>query len=491
MTRFTVGAVSLLACALLPPRAGAAEEAVGVVAVAEPPGPGPELAELTHQLRLVVAERTPGVVDAAALRERMTGQTSSATLAELDRAYAGALATYQNGDFEGAVRTLRAVVQDLEKLPDGDEAFAQWNRAMLRLARSEQTLGRGAEAQALLDRLVRANPAVKADPNQYPPSFVKSVEDVKRTQAAAPKRKLVVNATAKGAKIFLEGRAVGVAPLTVEVPPGRYRVSGAMGTLRVPGQTVDLTEEGQTVNLNFALAESLRPSFGPGLALPEADRSRNLVAAGAWLGVDKLLATRLVTDGGVEYLSASFFDVRRGMLLREGRVRLANRVAPAGTLTALASFLITGQSSNLVAATATEPADAGKASLAAKPPDQKKKGVEVPKSAPGSAPGKKSPVLGWTAVGAAALSVGLAGYSIYSGMSAKGSYDDASALLQSDGALRQDASVAAYQQFVDDGDSKKSTAQVTGIAAAGCALTAGVLGYISYKQTGEIGPFRF
>jgi hypothetical protein len=121
-------AAILLTLLALSSRALAAE-AIGVVAVADPPGPSAELAELTHQLRLVVADRTTGVVSAAELRERMTGQTSSATLAELDRAHAGALATYQNGDFEGAVRTLRAVIDDLEKLPASEEAFSQWTRS--------------------------------------------------------------------------------------------------------------------------------------------------------------------------------------------------------------------------------------------------------------------------------------------------------------------------------------------------------------------------
>jgi hypothetical protein len=327
----------------------AADEELGVVAVAEPPGPTPELAELTHQLRLVAAERTAGVVSADDLRERMTGQTSSATLSELDRAYAGALATYQNGDFEGAVRTLRAVVEDLERLPPSAEAFGQWTRAMLRLARAEQTLGRGGEAREALERLVRANPAAKADPNQYPPSFVKQVAEAKAEVGKLGKRKLAIAATARGARIFVEGREIGTAPITVDLPPGRYRVAGVHGNTYVPAVVADLTEEGQSISLNFALAEALRPRFGPGLALAEEDRARDLVAAGNWLGVDKLVATRMVSDAGVEYLAAGVFDVRRGMLLREGRIRLANKIAPAGSLSALASFLITGQASTLVA----------------------------------------------------------------------------------------------------------------------------------------------
>jgi hypothetical protein len=489
MKLLTLGVVSSsFALGLVPAGAAAQEEALGVVAVANPPGPGPELAELTHQLRLVTAERTTGVLDAATLRERMTGQTSSATLAELDRAYAGALATYQNGDFEGAVRTLRAVIQDLEKLPDGPETFSQWTRATLRLARSEQTLGRGAEARALLERLVRANPTVKVDPNQYPPSFVKQVDEVRADTAKLAKRKLTVNSSAKGARIYLEGRDVGVAPLSIQVPPGRYRLSGAVGTLRVPAVAIDLTEEGQTVNLNFALAEALRPTFGPGLALPEADRVRNLVAAGAWLGVDKLLASRLVTESEVEYLSAMMIDVRRGMLLREGRVRLSNKIAPPGTLSALASFLITGQTSALVAATAVEPPPSGKGKpslgIAAKP------GSDVDFSSKPSAAGA-SKTKGWIAFGAGVASVGLGAFAVYEGLSARSSYADASDMLESDGAVAAGGSVGSYKSTVSDGDSARNMAYVTGAAAIGCAAVSGILGYMSYKQTGEVGPFRF
>jgi PEGA domain-containing protein len=489
MRTFASHALSLAALLAFSPPAAAAES-VGVVAVAEPPGPSPELAELTHQLRSVVAEKTPGVLEDSELRERMTGQTSSATLSELDRAYAGALATYQNGDFEGAVRTLRAVVQDLDRLPPSAEMFSQWTRAMLRLARSEQTLGRGGEAKEVLQRLVRANPAVKVDPNQYPPSFVKQVDDVRKEIGALKKHKLAVNATAKGAKVFVEGREVGSAPLTVELPPGRYRISGAVGNLRVPGVPVDLTEEGQAVVLNFALAESLRPAVGPGLALAETDRAKNLVAAGAWLGVDKLLVSRLVTEGGVEYLAGAMYDVRRGILQREGRVRLANKVAPPGGLSALASFLITGQASQLVAATPVPlpPPPAGKPSLEVKPPKPTGASSEVDLRA--SAGPSRAKTMGWTAFGAGIASVGLGGLAIFEGLQANSNYSKAKKLTQN-GILLRTASPDQYDSYVSKGNSAKTIGFVSGGAAVGLAVGAGVLGYLSYKQTGEVGPFRF
>lgn len=57
------------------------------------------------------------------MRARLLGQTSNATVSELDRAYGGALAVFQNGEFESSLRTLRAIVDDLESLPDTDESY--------------------------------------------------------------------------------------------------------------------------------------------------------------------------------------------------------------------------------------------------------------------------------------------------------------------------------------------------------------------------------
>src|SRR5512142_3560536 len=112
-----------------------AADTFGILAVADPPaGPDADLAELAHQLRAACRDRIGGVDDVPTMRARLLGQTSNATLSELDRAYGGALAVYQNGEFESALRTLHAIVEDLESLPESADAYSQWVRAQLRLA---------------------------------------------------------------------------------------------------------------------------------------------------------------------------------------------------------------------------------------------------------------------------------------------------------------------------------------------------------------------
>lgn len=324
----------------------AASERTGVVAVADPPyGPDADLAELAHQLRAACRDRIGGVEDVPTMRARLLGQTSNATLSELDRAYGGALAVYQNGEFESAVRTLRAIVEDLESIPESDEAYEQWKRALLRLAHAAQTIGLDADVQQALTKLAKTELTIAPDPGQYSPSYRRRLEEVKGKVRSLPKRKLQVVSEGRPGTVYVNGREIGTTPLTIALPTGTYRVGGAAGSLRVPSFTVELDREDRSVVLDFALAESLRVNAGPGLALPVAQRGYGIIRAGAWLGVDRLVVASRMDENGALFLAGSIYDVRRGALLREGAVRMVAGSVPSVNLGALASFLLTGQSS--------------------------------------------------------------------------------------------------------------------------------------------------
>ncbi|WP_059439567.1 PEGA domain-containing protein, partial [Anaeromyxobacter sp. PSR-1] len=332
-------------CALAATGAGAVER-LGVMAVADPPaGPDAELTELAHQLRAACRDRVGGVEEVATMRRRLLGQGSDATLSELDRAYGGALAVYQNGEFDSSVRTLRAIVDDLEALPEGEEAYFQWKRAMLRLAHASLSLGQEREMERAFLALARTDPALQPDPDQYSPGFRRRFEEVKARVRALPRRRLHVASEGRSGTVYVNGRAMGTTPVTLTLPAGSYRVGGGAGALRVPSFTVDLEPEDRSVVLDFALADALRVNAGPGLALAPEARGYGIVRAGAWLGVDRLLTVSRAQEGQAQFLVGSIFDVRRGALLREGSVRLVAGGLPSVQVGALASFLLTGQSS--------------------------------------------------------------------------------------------------------------------------------------------------
>jgi ABC-type Na+ efflux pump permease subunit len=102
----------------------------------------------------------------------------------------------------------------------------------------------------------------------------------------------------------------------------------------------------------------------------------------------------------------------------------------------------------------------------------------------------KSKTLGWVAVGSAAGAVVLGGVAFWQSSASGSSFDEARGMLAPDGTLRT-GSVSDYNSALSDGKSSKNMAMVAGIGAGTAALSSAVLGYLSYRQTGEIGPFRF
>ena len=567
-----IAALALLA----PPRAG---ERVAVLAVHEPAGPDLDLIELTHQLRTACAERVPGVLGAGEIRARLQGRTGNATAAELDRAFNGALAVYQNGEYESAERTLRAIVADLEELPESEAVWQQWTRAMMRLSHVQFTVGQREESEATQLAVLRVDASHQLDPMLYAPGYRAHFDELRARVRAMPKRRLTVTARGHAGTIYVGGRDVGPAPVTLVMPAGSYRVAGAAGELRPPSVTADLSVEDRTVTLDFALAEAVRIGNGPALALPPGDRGGALVKAGAWLGVDRLVVTTRLVEGDAPFLVGAVYDVRRGALQREGSVRVSGGAVSAGNLGALAAFLLTGQPSRevndrarvasprpagppaaspaptrgaapVVAATAVTarppvpaasppstaapptspppspaPAVSGPAiaatptaatlaatapapvTTAAAPPAPVAKGAappvkEIPprprpapdlsprpppadpvaaalKPAAAAPPAARPAWVKPVVIGASALAVGLAGLSLQQGVTAKGAYADADAMMGANGILEPGADPAAYAALVERGDTASRNAWVSGGAALLTATAAGLAWWLS------------
>ena len=478
MTPVITHALVLLLAA---PASARPSETVGVVAVAPPPGPRSDLVELTSQLRQAIASRVAPdrgveVLEAGQLRGRMGGQPGGSSLAETENSYQAANAAAAS-DPQRATAMLRATLQDLEAMPDGDEVFRQWTRTILRLAKLESELANHEEqTRALVERLLRAAPSTKVDPFVYGPALAQQVEAVRAQLSALPKQRLTITSPAKEVRVFVNGRDVGPAPQTLTLPRGQYKVSASRGTLRTPPLQVDLGTRDQTVALDFTVPEILQPSPGPALALPPrdlaTDRSR-IIAAGGYLGLDTLVATHLIEEsGGVSYLAGTLYDVRGGKMKVAGVIRLVNGQVPQpGGMAALADFLL-GKETPL-------------GMVAPYSPD--KPVPQLPE--PQVARGEKSKALGWAAFSTGVATVALGGVSVWQAISASNNYSSAKALLRPDGSLPPDRT--QYDAYNSSGDSASRVALITGVGAGACAVATGIMGYLAYKQTGEIGPFRF
>jgi hypothetical protein len=296
----------------------------------------------------------------------------------------------------------------------------------------------------------------------------------------------------------------------------------------------------------------LRVNAGPGLALDAARRSDGIVRAGAWLGADRVIAVSRAREGEAQFLLGSMYDVRRGALSREGSVRMVAGSVPSVNLAALASFLLTGQSSRDVKDRTAEaratrasaaaqrrkdqppptPAPAaGEASTAEAPAREKTiaaapeprvatapRAPQPPSLAPALAPtpvpsspdlggapnellgaapqggsrgaGSRRPWLRGGAFASGALAVGFTALSVQQALAAKSAYDEARSMEATATSLNGDP--ARYWALHDRGDAASRNAYLSAGTAAAFAVAAGVLGWVSRERSTEPGlAFRF
>ena len=83
----------------------------------------------------------------------------------------------------------------------------------------------------------------------------------------------------------------------------------------------------------------------------------------------------------------------------------------------------------------------------------------------------------------------IGGFAIYKGVETQGHYAAASKLLTADSRLLVE-NAAEYRRLRSAGIAT-GRAAYTGAGAIVSAAMTGMLGYLSYNQTGEVGPFRF
>jgi hypothetical protein len=475
-----VGALALVVAtaAFVAPAAAAERPGVAVIAVAPAPGPDAALLAIADRLRARIAELDPGTLGVEQLRVR-TALEPGADLAALERALDQARRAYLDGDFEGSLATLRRSADALERLPEGADVLALWGRVILRLARTELDLGHADPARATLERLLRAVPGLAVDPSLVSPRLVEELERARATIAAQPTGTLTVTSSAEGARVWVNGRDVGAAPVRLAVPCGAWRVSGQVRAARVGPLAVDVGADGGHVHLEFAAAEALRPWAGQGLAAGAGDRPL-ITAVGDHLGVARVVTVAVLSDRGSTYAVAALHDVGRGVLEREGRLRLESGAIPADGDAALAEFIVRGRTdSPLVQVPAAVP------SLAARPPPT------LPLAPSADGPGLAArQALRWSPVVAALGAAALTTAAVVQLRAAEDAYDRARRVRAAQG-LGTASSATTYNGLVADGDAAKGRASLYGIGAGLSAAVAVGIGYLGYRRTGEFGPVRF
>lgn len=102
--------------------------------------------------------------------------------------------------------------------------------------------GRHALAEQSLGRAASLDPSRRLGAAEAPPPVVRRAQELARAAATRPETELTIRSTAAGARAYLDDRALGSLPVSVEVGVGRHVLRIEAPGHRPWGRVVDLTE---------------------------------------------------------------------------------------------------------------------------------------------------------------------------------------------------------------------------------------------------------
>src|SRR5512137_1121024 len=159
-----------------------------------------------------------------------------------EAAFGRAQASYLAGDYAASARTLEGLLGGMEADGAPPAPRDRWTRALLRLAQVEATLGRGTLSRSAIERALAVEPGLAPDPEQYSPRFRREVEQARARLELAPRFRLAVTTGGAPAAVEIDGQPVGLAPVELLLPSGRYHVGVRAGSAAA-GVRVELSRD--------------------------------------------------------------------------------------------------------------------------------------------------------------------------------------------------------------------------------------------------------
>ncbi len=314
------------------------------------------------------------------------------SLEDVERQVESARTLFYNAQHERALDLLKQALAELERAPLVGQPWKVTAQALALQGVVLISLNKKAEAAEAFRRVLRVEPAHALSTDEFTPSVISQFEGFRKELARQKKGVMQVQSAPSGAEVLVEGRVMGVTPLRLELPASVYRLAvrandriSYLRTITVPRDAllqIDLASEGALVT-QAPLCLSARDKVAEAAALKLA----NTVTA------DDLLVVKLDGPKGAPgQFVASRYEIRSGSMVREGRVQTPTRGKDA--FGALATFLLTGQSSALIVTPEASSMFAAKPVEVAKP-------VDAPVAPP---PSTKPPVEPTVAPGSAIVS---------------------------------------------------------------------------------------
>jgi hypothetical protein len=256
--------------------------------------------------RAFLAERgvTAGELGATEAVEDPVPEARLSVLANAERALLEARQLAARFEEARALLVLTEAEAALGEALDVPLAHAYLAEVEVQLALVAAALGESALAATALERAATLDPQRSLQAAEAPPEVLELARRIEQARDGAPRSHTRVEAEPRGARVILDGQAIGSAPLELSVAPGRHAL-----LVRAPGHVAyaALVElgAGQRAPLRIALSESPREVAKASLlaVADDAAAARTRAAALGALGADELWLFELDAERATSHVS--------------------------------------------------------------------------------------------------------------------------------------------------------------------------------------------
>jgi PEGA domain-containing protein len=287
------------------------EQAAAVVAVGNCEAPA--TASVTRAFRNTLRGYGIPVQTEAETLEPLGG-AASRSLDDLEQALATARDQFLNGQPDPATKALEQVERDLGRLEPSERRWVLERNVLASMAQIRGRTDRDA-ARGLLARIAAVDPGFELDRTVFPPSFRTEYDAVRTALKQGGMSRLDVVSEPPGVPVFVGGRPLGKAPVSLSIPPGTYRVEGGWGYRGLSSEAqVGLSP--RKVVVSRSAEGSVLPDAGP-CVLAEPDRAAALEKVSKLFKAPTVYGVRVEGAGTSERVVVTEYDAVGTRQVRE------------------------------------------------------------------------------------------------------------------------------------------------------------------------------
>jgi hypothetical protein len=277
--------------------------------------------------------------------ERLLGADPEKNVDELQSQLDSAQMLYYQGEYTRAERMARLNQLQISHLPPGADHWKLEAASHLLVAQVTRGLGRQADSDEELRRVLRIEPEYKMDPDYFSPSTRRNFDKLRAEIAAEKRFELTIRSGAPGAEVFIDGRRSGTTPTTLSLPSGSYDVSLSKGAQHSLTHKVSL-KNALTLTLDMPFESIIRRRQPLCISNEggEPARLNNAVKLGALFSAELVVVIRLDRQlSGRLWLVASLIEMSTLQKVREGGLKSSGEGDTPQGLAELADFILTGR----------------------------------------------------------------------------------------------------------------------------------------------------